>query len=197
MEQAEIVSNMLRWLLRFSEYEDPPTQDILAGYELDSRLLHSIIERNNTAMVAWGAKQPYNSLACDLLKAVEIFADDSNFKAQVIDSSAEALATVLKVPALALFSLALARALARPSSLSCIALTSPSIALPDGCQRVISFRFFSFRQWSSIMVLREGRWSGTAERKSVSRLRLWFEAMLPDITWQEGRRIMRRHVLTL
>eukprot|EP00961_Rhodomonas_salina_P092949 1251088-Rhodomonas_salina.3 len=41
------------------------------------------------------------------------------------------------------------------------------------------------------MVLREGRWSGTAERKSVSRLRLWFEAMLPDITWQEGRRIMR------
>ncbi len=52
MEQADIVSNMLRWLLRFSEYEDPPTQDILAGYQLDNRLLHRSL---NAALAPWFA----------------------------------------------------------------------------------------------------------------------------------------------
>ena len=92
----EIVSNMLRWLLLFSEYEDPPTIDIMAGYDLYGRLLLTIIESSNSAMKAWGVKQPYNPLACDLLKAVEIFADDSNFKTRMIDTCTEALASVLK-----------------------------------------------------------------------------------------------------
>eukprot|EP00293_Proteomonas_sulcata_P007373 CAMPEP_0184307716 /NCGR_PEP_ID=MMETSP1049-20130417/16391_1 /TAXON_ID=77928 /ORGANISM="Proteomonas sulcata, Strain CCMP704" /LENGTH=313 /DNA_ID=CAMNT_0026620269 /DNA_START=66 /DNA_END=1007 /DNA_ORIENTATION=+ len=95
-QHPEIITNMLRWLLLFAEYEDPPTVDIMAGYDLYGRLLLSIIERSNTAMMAWGVKKPYNPLACDLLKAVEIFADDSNFKTRVIDTSTEAMATVLK-----------------------------------------------------------------------------------------------------
>jgi hypothetical protein len=56
-----------------------------------------IIERNNRSMVAWTAKAPFNPLAHDLLRIVEVFADDSNFKSGVINSSAEALAIVLQV----------------------------------------------------------------------------------------------------
>jgi len=96
VEHVECVSLMLRWLLLFCEYEDPPSVDVLAGYDLYNGLLLSVMDRNNDAMVAWGVKSPMNPIALDLLKAVEVFADDSNFKEGVIDTSARAVATVLK-----------------------------------------------------------------------------------------------------
>jgi len=96
VEHVECVSLMLRWLLLFCEYENPPSVDVLAGYDLYNGLLLSVMDRNNDAMVAWGVKSPLNPIALDLLKAVEIFADDSNFKQGVIDTSASAVATVLK-----------------------------------------------------------------------------------------------------
>ena len=96
VEHVECVSLMLRWLLLFCEYENPPSVDVLAGYDLYNKLLLSVMDRNNDAMVAWGVKSPMNPIALDLIKAVEIFADDSNFKQGVIDTSAHAVATVLK-----------------------------------------------------------------------------------------------------
>ena len=94
VEHVECVSLMLRWLLLFCEYEDPPSVDVLAGYDLYNGLLLSVMDRNNDAMVAWGVKSPMNPIALDLLKAVEVFADDSNFKEGVVDTSASAVATV-------------------------------------------------------------------------------------------------------
>ena len=41
-------------------------------------------------MLAWTVRDAYNPLATDLLRAVEVFADDSTFKARVIDSCTEA-----------------------------------------------------------------------------------------------------------
>ncbi|EKX53330.1 hypothetical protein GUITHDRAFT_101032 [Guillardia theta CCMP2712] len=96
IDQIDIVSLLLKWLLLFCEYEDPPTIDVLAGYDIYNKLLISLIERNNTAMIAWGVKQPFNPLASDLLKMVELFGDDSNFKQRVIDASSSAIAEVLK-----------------------------------------------------------------------------------------------------
>ena len=49
-------------------------------------------------MLAWTVRDAYNPLATDLLRAVEIFADDSTFKARVIDSCTEAVAAVMKRP---------------------------------------------------------------------------------------------------
>jgi hypothetical protein len=96
LEHVECVSLMLRWLLLFCEYEDPPSVDVLAGYDLYNKLLLGVMDRNNDAMVAWGVKSPMNPIALDLIKAVEVFADDSNFKQGVIDTTASAVATVLK-----------------------------------------------------------------------------------------------------
>jgi hypothetical protein len=57
-----------------------------------------VLEKNNAAMLAWTVRDAYNPLATDLLRAVEIFADDSTFKARVIDSCTEAVAAVMKRP---------------------------------------------------------------------------------------------------
>jgi hypothetical protein len=56
------------------------------------------LEKNNAAMLAWTVRDAYNPLATDLLRAVEVFADDSTFKARVIDSCTEAVAAVMKRP---------------------------------------------------------------------------------------------------
>ena len=96
VEHVECVSLMLRWLLLFCEFEDPPSVDVLAGYDVYNGLLLSVMDRNNDAMVAWSIKSPLNPIAYDLLKAVEVFADDSNFKQGVIDTSVAAVTTVLK-----------------------------------------------------------------------------------------------------
>ena len=70
-----------------------------ASTQLTYMHANSIIERNNSSIVAWTAKAPFNPLAHDLLRIVEVFADDSKFRSGVNNSSAEALAILLQVSA--------------------------------------------------------------------------------------------------